>query len=255
MNLFPFLKWAGGKRLHNIPARFPKRFRNYYEPFVGGMSVFLSSSLTHGFLSDANPDLIETYQQIRINPRSIMAELKELEEKHSKEHFFLIRDQQRTGENLTCSVPARTIYLNKTCYNGLWRVNKKGQFNTPIGSYKNPKIEVDLMPYQEKLAGVHLRHCFYKEAFEMPQQGDFVYLDPPFLGKFNQYVASGFDHEKFFDSVEMLHNRGVAILMSNSWDNRLIERFPEFNSEVIEVGRGIGKRQKEYLLWNYEKET
>ena len=144
----PVLKWAGGKRqiLEELHAVIPEeRLINHtlYEPFVGGGSVFLSYAHNHVVINDSNKELINTYRQIKSHPLEVIDLLKEHEANHSKEYYYFIRNLERTSDYKKLSVvekAARTIYLNRTCFNGLYRVNREGFFNVPIGNYKNPQI-------------------------------------------------------------------------------------------------------------------
>jgi DNA adenine methylase len=147
----PFVKWVGGKRglLEQILPLFPKDFNNYYEPFIGGGVVFFELFSKGVFknkkivISDINHDLINTYNVVKNNPYELISNLKNYKKQHSKEFYYKIRelDRKENCNNLSNLEKAtRFIYLNKTCFNGLYRVNKKGYFNTPIGSYKNPNI-------------------------------------------------------------------------------------------------------------------
>ncbi|MCQ2798793.1 MAG: Dam family site-specific DNA-(adenine-N6)-methyltransferase, partial [Bacilli bacterium] len=141
----PILKWAGGKRLllNQILHFFPKKFNTYYEPFLGGASVLLALQPKKAVVNDLNEELVNVYRTIKDNPLDLIESLKSHAEKHSKEYYYKVRNLDRedgyAGVAL-CEKAARIVYLNRTCYNGLYRVNSKGYFNTPMGGYKKPRI-------------------------------------------------------------------------------------------------------------------
>lgn len=137
----PFLKWVGGKRsiLHDIISRLPKKFGNYFEPFVGGGALFfeISDRIQKANLSDFNVELVHTYEVVKTRPHKLIDLLEEHAKKHSEKYFYEVREKFSKNK---VELAARMIYLNRTCYNGLFRVNREGKFNTPFGKYKNPNI-------------------------------------------------------------------------------------------------------------------
>ena len=184
----PFVKWVGGKRslLPELLSRMPAKFNNYYEPFVGGGALFFSLKNEgridfaggggQAFLSDVNFDLINTYQVIQRDPEPLIQKLRQHAVKHSKDYYYKIRSQHQLDDRV--EIAARFIYLNKTCYNGLWRVNSKGEFNVPLGSYKKPAIcqEALLLACHGALQGVDIRSRDFRKL--AAGQGRFRLLRP-----------------------------------------------------------------------------
>jgi DNA adenine methylase len=179
----PFVKWVGGKRslLKDLISHLPEKFDTYYEPFVGGGALFFTihNQLKNAFLSDINLDLIITYKAIQKDPQKLIEILNKHSVNHSKDYYYKIRDSHNLCNPL--EVAARLIYLNRTCYNGLYRVNRAGHFNVPMGSYKNPSIinEKNILTCSEALKNVKIE----MKAFDSirPKAGDLVYFDPPII--------------------------------------------------------------------------
>ena len=228
----PFVKWVGGKRslLPELLRRVPADFNNYYEPFVGGGALFFALKnegrldLAGGgrtFLSDINFDLINTYQVIQRDPAPLIAKLRHHQANHSKEYYYQIRSQHQLDERV--DIAARFIYLNKTCYNGLWRVNSKGEFNVPVGSAEKPAIcqANNLRDCHASLRNVDVRVRDFRQL--TASKGDFVYFDPPYDplagGSFTDYTRSGFGKSEQVDLRDYcrdLHAKGVRFMLSNS---------------------------------------
>ena len=177
----PLLKWAGGKTqlLGEIIPKIPQNYSRYIEPFFGGGAVFFSLRPEKAIIADNNPELINLYRTVADNVDGVIAQLRHYE--NTEESFYAVRAQDWT--KLSCTeASARTIFLNKTCYNGLYRVNKSGQFNVPFGGYKNPKItdEVSLFAASAILRKSTIICGDYKRVLqENAQPGDFIFLDPP----------------------------------------------------------------------------
>jgi len=263
----PFVKWAGGKSqiLNELLPRIDVQFQNYWEPFVGGGALFFalfesgiipscsnrgSNIPTTITINDKNEELANAYKVIQSNVLDLIASL----EKHvvTKEHFYEIRAQDplRLSEVERAS---RFIFLNKTCYNGLWRVNKKGQFNVPYGRYKNPKIfeETNLLAVSCALRGVSILCEDFQEMAMRAQPGDFVYFDPPYhplseSSNFTSYVDSGFDrndHERLAHVVRDLTAAGVFCMVSNS-DTEFTRRlYAGLRVEHVEARRSINSKK------------
>lgn len=229
----PFVKWVGGKRsiINELVTRMPTNFNNYYEPFCGGGALFFELSagssqiynMVKGkcFLSDMNADLVVAYNTIQNNPKELIEALKIHKENHCEEYYYEIRGMQEISDPIQTS--ARFIYLMKTCFNGLWRVNKKSEFNVPIGSYKNPNIcdEINIYATHEALQGVEIKYQDFRKI--TPQAGDFVYFDPPYQpikpDSFTKYISGGFDENcqtALRDFAFELKNKGVFVMISNS---------------------------------------
>jgi DNA adenine methylase len=256
-NIKPFVKWAGGKNglINSLISFIPKNFNSYFEPFVGGGALFfylknlniLNSKKI--YLNDKNAELINAYKQIKINPNKLLEELEILKNNHSKEYFYKIRNLDRDFDFYSLSEvfrAARFIYLNKTCFNGLCRYNAKGNFNTPMGSYKNPKIyDKDLIfSVHEVLKNVLITNKDFEVVSLKAKKGDFVYFDPPYypLNKTSSFVSytdnfSANEQIRLYKLFKMLDCEGIKVLQSNSNTDFIKELYKDF--EIIEV---ISKR-------------
>lgn len=256
-NIKPFVKWAGGKNglINSLVSFIPKNFNSYFEPFVGGGALFfylknlniLNSKKI--YLNDKNVELINAYKQIKINPNKLLEELEILKNNHSKEYFYKIRNLDRDFDFYSLSEvfrAARFIYLNKTCFNGLCRYNAKGNFNTPMGSYKNPKIyDKDLIfSVHEVLKNVSITNKDFEVVSLKAKKGDFVYFDPPYypLNKTSSFVSytdnfSANEQIRLYKLFKMLDCEGIKVLQSNSNTDFIKELYKDF--EIIEV---ISKR-------------
>lgn len=234
----PFLRWAGGKRklvdslIRSFPGAFANSKNDFYEPFVGGGALMLAlgdKSLpvfvpgNRLKINDSNPDLIATYITIRDDVQALINKLEILSRDVSKKAFLRVRaDQPRNY----VSKAARFIYLNKTCFNGLWRVNNKGEFNVPWGKLKNPKI-IDcenLWAVHTRLQGARISTGPYQSALESAKKSDLVYLDPPYIplstsSSFSKYAKEDFgilDQYALAGVIDGLTARGVHVILSNS---------------------------------------
>ena len=276
-NVKPFLKWAGGKRqlLPELLKYIPKDFNNYFEPFLGGGALFFEL-YNLGFLenkkvylSDINEELINTYKTIRDNPKELIIKLKEFKTNHNKEFYYKIRELDRDKnyknlDNITKS--ARFIYLNKTCFNGLYRVNKKGYFNVPIGSYKNPNIldEENILAVSKALQNIIIKNFDYKEILKEVQSNDFIYLDPPYhplneTSSFTSYTKNEFlqkEQIELFKTLKELSDK-CFILKSNSDTDFINKLYKDFKIEKILANRAINSKATnrgkilEVLIRNY----
>lgn len=256
-NIKPFVKWAGGKNglINSLISFIPKNFNYYFEPFVGGGALFfylknlniLNSKKI--YLNDKNVELINAYKQIKINPNKLLEELEILKNNHSKEYFYKIRNLDRDSNFYSLSEvfrAARFIYLNKTCFNGLCRYNAKGNFNTPMGNYKNPKIyDKDLIFSVHKvLKNVSITNKDFEVISLKAKKGDFIYFDPPYypLNKTSSFVSytdnfSANEQIRLYKLFKMLDCEGVKVLQSNSNTDFIKELYEDF--EIMEV---ISKR-------------
>ena len=267
---FPFLKWAGGKRtlVPEILPLIPMHFNNYYEPFVGGGAVFfaLSEYLKNAYLSDNNIELAITYQVIKNNPRPLIDMLREHQENHNKEYYSKMRDgfEPRTDVEYA----ARLIYLNKTCYNGLFRVNKKGKFNVPMGKYENPTIldTGNLLACHRALKNASIRYDDFSGI--KPKRGDFVYFDPPYhptqeaLPSFTGYTKQDFsekDQLRLQEFIVELTKCGVFVMLSNSNTPFIQKLYPskKFLSKTVHAPRLVNCKPEsrgnveELIITNY----
>lgn len=227
----PFVKWAGGKAQLVEYMKFPKTFNAYHESFVGGGAVFFALQPRYAFLSDLNPELINAYQVVKSNVEALIRSLKLMEGNHSEQEFYRLRAQDPIGLE-PIRRAARFVYLNKTCYNGLYRVNKSGQFNVPFGRYKNPRIcdAEGLRATSSALMHATIKCRDYRDALKLAEPGDFVYLDPPYVplsptSNFTEYTHQSFrwgDQLALAEEAARLRDEvGCHVLLSNSFDARV----------------------------------
>lgn len=268
----PVLKWAGGKRqlLPEIKKYIPE-FSTYYEPFVGGASVFFSIKPEKAVINDINPELINIYQVIRDDVESLIDDLKK--HKNEESYFYKIRELDRDKEKYKTLTPvkkaSRIIFLNKTCYNGLFRVNKAGEFNAPFGNYKNPNIVNETViravsNYLQK-ANITFLCRDFEQALKNIRKEAFVYIDPPYdpvsdSANFTSYVKGGFNREeqkRLKNVCDKLDRKGVKFLLSNSSTEFIRDLYKSYNIEIIQAKRAINSNPDrrgevdEVLVRNY----
>lgn len=245
-NAAPFLKWAGGKSrlITKYEPYLPSRddIRRYYEPFIGSAALYFHLQPQEAQLSDYNWKLVETYKVVRDQPDDLIAALKP--HRNEKKYYYKIRSQNPTRLS-PVQRAARLIYMNKTCYNGLYRENQKGQFNVPFGRYKRPKIcdEQRLHAASRALQGVVLCDADFAEAIHDAREGDFVYLDPPYVplnatSSFTSYSRYGFDDEDHCRLAQAFHElteRGCRAMLSNSSAPLVYELYEGQGYEIKEV--------------------
>ncbi len=246
----PFLKWVGGKRqlLGEIFRHAPALFARYHEPFIGGGAVFFhlrKTSRCPAFLTDSNRRLIRAYRGVQQDVEGVIALLLEHQRCHSKPYFQQMREQRDIDSATAIEVAAWMIYLNRTGYNGLYRVNSSNVFNVPFGKYVNPNIcdENNLRACSKALAGAELDPTGFESVLERARPGDFVYFDPPYrpltaTAKFTDYTSEGFgddDQVRLRDVAQELKNRGVAVVLSNS-SSPFIQKLYRDGFHRIKVG-------------------
>ena len=252
----PFLKWVGGKSqlLPEISKRMPSNYCRYFEPFVGGGAVFFSLQKQGACLVDINHELINTYRVVRDRVDELVSDLKH--HVYDKTYYYNIRNVDRCPEYATWSEvqkASRFIYLNKTCYNSLWRVNSREEFNTPIGRYRNPTIldESNLRACSEVLQnGVELIAGDFRTIELVITSKDFVYFDPPYVpltktASFTGYSKGGFSedmHRELCSLCHKLNDRGVRFMLSNSSAPIVLELYKPFNIELVQARRAINSR-------------
>jgi len=278
----PFIKWVGGKRglLPQLLEKFPKDFKNYHEPFLGGGAVFFelySRGLLEGkksYLSDINSELINAYNIVKHTPSELLINLERYKEKHSKEFYYKVREKDRNKNFKKLSEVERAtrfIYLNKTCFNGLYRVNKKGYFNTPIGSYKNPNIadRETILSACEALQYATISNTTFTEVQSNAKKEDLVYFDPPYYpltttASFTAYHEGVFLEDKqkeLFDVFEKLDKKGCFVLHSNSDTKFIKELYRKYNINFVQANRFINSKSSgrgkisEVLVLNYGNGT
>jgi len=266
-----FIKWAGGKKqlLEQFKPYFPKKIERYFEVFVGGGAVAFYIIKTYKpsyvFLSDINEELINTYQVIKEDVDSLIKELKKLKELHSKENYYKIRaEDPKLLSPLTRA--SRFIYLNKTCFNGLYRVNSKDGFNVPMGSYKNPSIvmEDDLREISKLLKDIEIKVMSFEGITKLTKKGDFIYFDPPYYplkaGSFTTYTKGNFlekEQKQLAEVFKKLDKKGCKVMLSNSDTKFIKDLYKEYNINFVQATRMINcdatKRGKinEVVVRNY----
>ena len=264
----PILKWAGGKTqlLEHLLPKIPKEYNKYIEPFFGGGALFLALKPDNSIIADSNPELINLYRVIAKDVNSLINELKNL--KNEKDFFYDMRKKE-FSELSEIAAAARTIFLNKTAFNGLYRVNKKGQFNVPFGYYKNPKIldEDQLLAASKLLKKTKILLGDFKDVLcENAKKGDFIFLDPPYLpvskfSDFKRYTKEQF-HEKdqisLANLVNKLSKKGCHILLTNSNHPLIHELYKDFNIDIYKTKRNINSKStnrkgEDIIVSNFKK--
>ncbi|HEM5202416.1 TPA: DNA adenine methylase [Streptococcus suis] len=276
----PVLKWVGGKRqlIEDISPLIPKKISTYVEPFVGGAAILFHLQPKKAIINDFNDELMNVYQVIKEDPNGLIKILEKHKEANSEEYYYETRALDRASdyENLSKEEKAgRILYLNKTCYNGLFRVNSSGQFNAPYGKYKNPAIVNDVtikaVSNYFNSANIKFLNGDYKEALKGLRKGTFVYFDPPYMpvsssSNFTGYTENGFGYEKqveLRDECLKLNKRGIKFLQSNSYTPEILELYSDssvFTIKVVQAKRSINSKSdkrgeiSEVLIYNYEQE-
>jgi len=266
----PFLKWAGGKGslLSEILRRVPENFDRYVEPFLGGGAVFFALAPKRALLSDLNEELINTFTMVRNHPEDLLEHLRS--HKHSRKYFSNLRDLDRSSDYWTrnsIEKASRLIYLNKTCFNGLYRVNSRGEFNVPFGDYKNPNFAdtENIHACSQALQHVDLRSGPFENLEADIRKGDFVYFDPPYVplnasSNFESYTKDGFgpeNQQRLADFCRRLDAKGISFMLSNSDTSFVRELFSAFQIEVVQAARAINSKSErrgkvsEVIVRNY----
>ncbi len=271
--VMPVVKWAGGKRQirNEIIHRIPKDFSIYCEPFAGGCAVLFALCPEKAVINDINNELINIYRVIRDNVDELIEDLKKHE--NSREYFYSLREMDRDHESYRKMNPieraSRIIYLNKTCYNGLFRVNQAGEFNTPYGNYKKPNIvnEPVLRAVSEYFNRADIRFtCLdFEEVMRNVERDSFVYLDPPYdpvssTANFTSYDKGGFDKNeqiRLKNVCDRLNKKGIRFLLSNSATEFIINLYRDYTVEIIQAKRAVNSNPRkrgevhEVLISNY----
>lgn len=272
----PIVKWVGGKGqlLNQFQPLFPKDFNNYFEPFLGGGAVFFHLHPKKAYLNDLNQKLISALESIQTDPEGVIKILENLQDEfHSrdllkqKELFYFLRNKFNFEKNHKLEKAAILIFLNKTCFNGMYRENSRGEFNTPFGSYKNPTIldEDNVLAVSDALRNVQLTSLPFENAVEKAKKGDFIYFDPPYhpltkTANFTGYNENNFgedDQIRLSEVFRDLDKRGCKIMLSNS-DTKFVKSL----YEGFRIGKVLANRQinckatgrgkiKELVIMNY----
>jgi DNA adenine methylase len=249
----PVVKWVGGKTklLPELLARMPEQFARYYEPFAGGAALFFRVAPERAVLADSNPDLIGLYTCLAADVAGVIRRLEYHRTAHSEAHYYATRTRWNDREHSWSSADraATFIYLNKTCFNGLWRVNRAGAFNVPIGRYTDPPICVPdgLRAAGALLAGATLRCGDYRAAVADARRGDFLYFDPPYdpvapTANFTSYTTDAFgaDHQRgLADTARGLVARGCRVMLSNSDTLFVRSLYKGFHIDRVKCSRAI----------------
>lgn len=270
----PVLKWVGGKRqlLETFRPLLPKRITTYCEPFVGGGALLFHLQPSNAYINDINPELIRVYTVIKENVNDLISELEKFE--NTAEQFYAVRDWDRDRDyyaTLTdVQKAARVLYLNKTCFNGLYRVNNAGEFNSPFGNYRNPNIVnapvLKAVSAYFNSADIHMTVMDYAEVLENVPRGAFVYLDPPYdpvseTASFTGYSRGGFSREdqiRLRECCDDLNARGIKFMLSNSATEFIMDQYAEYNITIVKAKRAVNsvasKRGDvdEVVVRNYE---
>jgi DNA adenine methylase len=257
----PFLKWVGGKRsiLNELAKRLPTAYTTYYEPLLGGGALFFSLKPPKACLSDINFHLIITFQTVRDDVEKLIEQLKAHVANHNKTYFLKAREHLFTAKD-PVEIAAWFIYLNKTCYNGLYRVNKAGKFNVPIGSYKEPAIldEENLRLCAKVLKDAKIIQQSFMQI--EPEKNEFYYLDPPYHRAFSGYDGNGFgdeQHKQLAGICQKIDNVGGFFMLSNSDTDFIRSLYKDFKVEKISASRMVSckgnqrGKEEELLIRNY----
>jgi DNA adenine methylase len=270
----PVLKWVGGKRqlLDTLTPLLPKRITTYGEPFVGGGALLFQLQPTIAFVNDINIELIGVYEVIKSDVEALINALQNF--KNESDTFYAVRDWDRDKEKYASlskiEKAARILYLNKTCYNGLFRVNNAGEFNSPFGNYRNPNIvnapTLRAVNTYLNTAKIQLTSLDYTESLNALPKGAFVYLDPPYdpvsdTSSFTGYSKGGFtrdDQIRLRECCDTLNARGIKFMLSNSATDFMREQYAAYHISVVQAKRAINsdatKRGEvdELVVRNYE---
>ena len=269
----PFLQWVGGKRemIKQYEPYLPKTYGTYWEPFLGGGALYFYLRPQKAVVNDNNPELIRTYEAVRDNPGAVIELLHLMRRKHSKELYMTMRSVDRKLNILNdlkdYEIAARMIYLNQTCFNGIYRVNKHGQFNVPIGSSLNRVIcdPEAILKASQQLKKTQLLCTDFEKLLEGANKNDFVYLDPPYYpvseySDFTRYTKEKFykhDQERLAELFKSLDKRGCKVMLSNSNADLIRELYKDFNVYDMSSGRNLNSKSDrrgkitELLITNY----
>ena len=274
MLVAPVLKWVGGKRqlIDTFSPLLPKKITSYCEPFVGGGALLFHLQPNVATINDINEELIGVYAVIKDHVDELIEELKKY--RNDPEFFYSVREWDRDIEKYKSlsdiEKAARILYLNKTCYNGLYRVNNAGEFNSPFGHYRNPNIvnEPVLRAVSAYFNGVKVSFSAldYSKILEKVKKGTFVYLDPPYdpvsdTSNFTGYVKGGFSKEeqiRLRQCCDELDNRGIKFMLSNSATQFIMEQYGDYNITVVKAKRAVNSNGNkrgdvdEVVVRNYE---
>ena len=261
-----FLKWSGSKLklLPDLQTRMPEKYNRYFEPFIGSGVLYFATLPDDAVISDVNRNLINCYKAIRDDVRKVISFLQIHEKLHDRDHYYLVRDSFASCCRFENA--ARLIYLNKTCFNGLYRENSKGAFNVPMGDYKNPLIcDGELLHQISYLLKRSEIYCSsFDSVLDMAIEGDFIYFDPPYypvsqtakFTNYSKYDFNPYDQIRLANTCRKLDRMGVRWMLSNSDCDAVKELYSGFRIEIVTTHRSIGNaasrgRTNETLIRNY----
>lgn len=273
--LAPILKWVGGKRqlLDEISPLIPKKITTYVEPFVGGGAVLFNLQPQKAVINDLNEELMNVYKVVKNTPEDLLEALESHDQNNCEDYYYEVRALDRTDGYQSMSdieKAARIIYLNKTCFNGLYRVNQAGQFNAPYGKYKRPNIinkpAILAMSNYFNKNNIKIMQGDYKKALKNLRKGSFVYFDPPYMpvsssSSFTGYTERGFGQK---DQIELkkicdkLNDQGIKFLLSNSDHSLIRDLYKNYDITTVQAKRAINSKGhkrgeiNELLVKNYD---
>ena len=273
-NVAPFVKWAGGKRqlLGRISERMPQDFNNYYEPFVGGGAVLFGLQPDNAVINDINPSLINAYRIIANYPEEFIKNVQKLDSKigdDGKEYYYSLREHYNDKlmkEEFDIELAALFVFINKHCFNGLYRVNGKGLFNVPYNNSRRESIDIDsIMDDSQYLKNVTVLQGDFEEACQNAGRGDFVFFDSPYAPlnptSFESYTKEGFDvesHERLARLFDELTNRGCYCMLTNHNTDFINQLYGDkgYRMDVVDVKRMINsdasnRKGQEVIICNY----
>jgi DNA adenine methylase len=265
-SVLPFLKWAGGKRwlTQSEKTVYPENFNIYFEPFLGSGAVFFFLNPEEAVLSDSNAQLIEAYQSIKDDWERVETQLKKLDRLHSEGFYYQERSRKRIAKPKRA---AQFIYLNRTCWNGLYRVNQEGSFNVPKGTKTKALLDTDNFELvSNKLQNAELIQCDFKDAINQSKKNDFIFADPPYTVKhntngflkYNEKIFSWEDQERLSEALIRADKRGVKFTLTNANHKSIKDLYKDFFIEPFErhsvIASDSKKRKKtaELIITNWE---
>jgi len=264
----PFLKWAGGKRwlVNSAKSLFPEKLNKYFEPFLGSAAVYFALKPQYAVLSDVNAELIECYAAIKNDWQAVERLVNVHHQQHSKEYYYQVRSIR---PETPAARAARFIYLNRTCWNGLYRVNLKGQFNVPIGTKKNAVLDTDNFEGVSKLLkNVELVSQDFEEVIDQAKTGDFIFADPPYtvkhnfngFVKYNETMFHWDDQVRLSESIKRASARGCLVMVTNANHPSVRELYedcftilPIERSSVIAASSANRGIYQEIIIRNYSR--
>ena len=267
----PVIKWVGGKRqlINELKSFLPKKYNRYFEPFIGGGALFFSLKHKNSFISDYNHELTNLYTIIKEKPLELIKDLNR--HKNDEDYYYNIRaldrDEAKYKKLSNVKKASRFIYMNKTGFNGLYRVNQKGQHNVPFGKYKNPSWldEENILECSKLLSHTEIQTGDFEIIKEHIQKGDFVYFDPPYVPlnntSFTSYTNQGFDtemQERLKNLCDYIDSIGAYFMLSNSYTDYILDLYKNYEIKTVMANRAVNCKAtgrgkiKEVVVINYK---